>query len=108
MPPPHPLGRRVRLLFPDDAAPAGGAVAGIGSVLLVPELLSKPLRDSADEEVDALAAMLGRLDLRPVDATHLATAVIAGADRFITDNSSDFPTSIPEIDITYPQTLPER
>ena len=81
-----------------------------------------------DEEVDALAAMLGRLDLRPVDeatadlaavlgathrlravdATHLATAVIAGADRFITDNSSDFPTSIPEIHITYPQTLPAR
>ena len=61
--PRHPLGRRVRLLFPDDAAPAGGAVAGIGSVLLVPELLSKPLRDGADEEVDALAAMLGRLDL---------------------------------------------
>lgn len=126
--PRHPLGRRVRLLFPDDAAPAGGAVAGIGSVLLVPELLSKPLRDGADEEVDALAAMLGRLDLRPVDeatadlaavlgathrlravdATHLATAVIAGADRFITNNSSDFPTSIPEIHITYPQTLPAR
>ena len=65
--PDHPLGRRVRRLFPADATSATGAVAGIGSVLLIPELLSKPLRTGADAELAALAALLGRLDLRPVD-----------------------------------------
>jgi predicted nucleic acid-binding protein len=70
-------------------------VAGIGSVLLLPEVLAKPLRDDATDEVRILAALLARLDLRPVDratgelatalssryrlkaadATHLATAV---------------------------------
>ena len=50
------------------AALAGGAVAGIGSVLLVPELLSKPCA-MAPTGVDARLAMMrwGRLDLRPVD-----------------------------------------
>ena len=74
------------------------------------------------------ARCLGRLDLRPVDAAtallataalgascglraadavHLATAVGAGADRFITNNMTDFPKSIREIDITYPDDLPD-
>lgn len=125
--PGHPLGRRVRLLFPAEATTTTGAVAGIGSVLLIPELLSKPLREGADSDIEALAALLGRLDLRPVDealaelaaalgsahrlraadAMHLATAVAAGADRFITNNASDFPKSIPDIEITYPGELPE-
>ena len=43
--------------------------------------------------------------LRAVDAVHLATAVGAGADRFLTNNRSDFPKSITEIDITYPDDL---
>jgi hypothetical protein len=38
----HDLGRRVRLLFPAGSTAESGAVAGIGSVLLLPELLSKP------------------------------------------------------------------
>ena len=104
-----------------------GAVAGIGSVLLVPELLTKPMRDGAESELEALAALLARLDLRPVDealaelatalgathrlraadAVHLATAVAAGADRFITNNSSDFTKAITEIEVTYPVELPE-
>lgn len=125
--PGHPLGRRVRLLFPAEATTTTGAAAGIGSVLLIPELLSKPLREGADSDIEALAALLGRLDLRPVDealaelaaalgsahrlraadAMHLATAVAAGADRFITNNASDFPKSIPDIEITYPGELPE-
>jgi predicted nucleic acid-binding protein len=123
--PGHQLGRRVRALFPGEATATSGAVAGIGSVLLIPELLTKPMRDGAENEVAALAALLARLDLRPVDealaelatalgaahglraadAVHLATAVAAGADRFITNNSSDFTKAIVEIDITYPDEL---
>ncbi len=121
--PDHPLGRRVRALF--TAAP--DAIAGIGSVLLVPEVLAKPIRDGATREVDALVALLSRLELRALDsataeiatslavayrlrapdAIHLATAVVAGAERFVTDNSRDFPTTISEVDVTYPATLTE-
>jgi predicted nucleic acid-binding protein len=120
----HPLGRRVRALFP--AGPVEPAeTAGIGSVLLLPELLTRPIRQGAEDEVAALAALLSRLDLRPTDETtaelavalgaayhlraadavHLATAVGAGADRFITNNAGDFPREITEIDITYPTDL---
>lgn len=124
--PGHPLGQRVRALFPAEATATTGAVAGTGSVLLIPELLTKPMREGADSEIKALAVLLGRLDLRPVDeavaelaaalgaahglraadAVHLATAVADGADRFITNNSSDFSKAITEIDITYPDELP--
>ena len=38
---------------------------------------------------------------------HLATALDAGADRFITNNSRDFPKTITEIDVTYPTDLPD-
>ena len=119
----HQLGKRVRALFPVD--PVAATVAGIGSVLLLPELLTKPLRDEAVDELTELAALLGRLDLRPLDeataelatalgasyqlrpadAVHLATAVNAGADRFITNNSKDFPKTITEVDVTYPADL---
>lgn len=122
----HVLGRRVRALFPAKPVDAD-AIAGIGSVLLVPELLTKPLRDQAHDELVELRALLGRLDLRPVDeataalatalgasyrlrapdAVHLATAVAAGGDRFLTNNRRDFPKSITEIDVTYPDDLPD-
>lgn len=125
--PGHPLGQRVRTLFPAEATATSGAVAGTGSVLLIPELLTKPMRDGAESEIEALAVLLGRLDLRPVDeaiaelaaalgathglraadAVHLATAVAAGADRFITNNSSDFSKAVTEVDITYPDELPD-
>lgn len=121
--PGHPLGQRVMALF-RSADP--GMTAGTGSVLLLPELLAKPLRDGTTDEVRVLAGLLARLDLRPVDrataelatalssryrlrtadATHLATAVSMGAQRFITNNKRDFGTSIEEIDITYPEALP--
>ena len=125
--PDHPLGRRVRELFPSEPTAVTGAVAGIGSVLLIPELLTKPLRDNMQPELEALTILLARLDLRPTDeavaqlaaalgaayglraadAVHLATAVSAGADRFFTNNSSDFTRAITEIDVIYPQDLPE-
>lgn len=128
--PGHRLGRRVARLFEDPDRPAddGGHAAGVGSVLLIPELLAKPMRDGRDDEIDALAFVLARLELRPVDqatadlaavlagqhrlkpidATHLATAVIVGADRFITNNRRDFDRiSIDEIDIAYPDRLPD-
>lgn len=124
----HPLGRRVRSLFPAEPLDRSRPAAGLGSVLLIPEILTKPLREGAAKEVEELASLLGRLDLRPVDeatarlatglgasyglraadAVHLATAVAASADRFITNNATDFKKSITEIDVTYPQELPPR
>ncbi|HEY1920612.1 MAG TPA: PIN domain-containing protein [Streptosporangiaceae bacterium] len=120
--PGHPLGRRIAALI---GSPHGPAPTGTGSVLLLPEVLGKPLRDGATGEIRNLAALLARLDLRPVDlataelatslsaryklkaadATHLATAVAVGADRFITNNQRDFPKAITEVDITYPADL---
>jgi hypothetical protein len=46
--------------------------------------------------------------MRAADATHLATAISSGADRFITNNERDFPKTITEIDIIYPRDLPGR
>jgi hypothetical protein len=51
--------------------------------------------------------LLARLDLRAAAATHLATAVGLGADRFITNNQRDFPAGITEIRVTYPADLPD-
>ena len=119
--PGHPLGEQVAALF-RSAAPA---TTGLGSVLLLPEVLGRPLRDGAADEVRILAALLARLDLRPVDrataelatalsgryrlkaadAIHLATAVSMGADRFITNNKRDFPPTITEVQVTYPADL---
>jgi predicted nucleic acid-binding protein len=118
----YPLGARVRALF---AVPPDHTAVGIGSVLLLAEVLSKPLRDDRDDQLGDLVALLARLDLRPLDlataqlatalaaqhglraadAVHLATAVAAGADRFITNHRKDFPKSITEVDIVYPDDL---
>src|SRR5690349_25170722 len=88
-----------------------GEEQGVGSVLLVPEVTSKPIRDGNDDEVVELSMLLARLRLLPcdaatadaaaalgaayglkaADAVHLATAVLVGADRFITNNRRDFP-----------------
>lgn len=72
----HPLGMRVRALFPPGPIGASDAPAGIGSVLLLPELLAKPTRAMAADELATLDALLGRLDLSPVDR---ATAELAAA-----------------------------
>jgi predicted nucleic acid-binding protein len=119
----HPLGRRIRALF----AMEPGSLVGVGSVLLLPEILAKPMRDGRAEELTALAGLLSRLELRvldavtaevatslaaayrlrAVDAVHLATALVAGADRFVTNNRRDFPDTLADIDVTYPDTLPD-
>lgn len=122
--PDHALGRRVFALL-STGSPT--EPSGAGSVLLLPEVLAKPLRDGATDERQVLAGLLAKLDLRPVDqstaelatvlagryrlraadAVHLATAVGIGADRFITNNARDFPKTIVEIDIVYPADLPD-
>jgi predicted nucleic acid-binding protein len=119
----HPLGARVAGLF----AAAGTDMVGTGSVLLLAEVLAKPMReDPNSEETAALVSLLSRLVLQPLDestarlalalavsyglraadAVHLATAVAAGADRFLTNNRKDFPPTITEIDVLYPDELP--
>jgi hypothetical protein len=125
--PGHNLGRRIAAMFTSGPLGDEDPPDGVGSVLLLPEVLGKPLREGRTGEVTTLAALLARLDLRPVDrataelatalcrryrlraadATHLATAVAVGADRFITNNRRDFPTSIAEVQVTYPDGLPE-
>jgi len=124
--PGHPLGERVAALFPARPPGRHGSVAGVGSVLLLPEVLSKPLRDGDAEAVRSLSELLVMIDLRPVDqltavkaallaaryqlrladAMHLATAISMRADRFITNNSRDFGPFIKEIDVTFPAGLP--
>lgn len=125
--PGHPLGRRVLPLLADGAPGPSEDLAGVGSVLLLPEVLTKPTRAAAADEVTSLAILFARLDLRPVDlltarlavslgasyrlnaadAVHLATAVVVGADRFVTNNRKDFTAQITEIEIAYPDDLPD-
>ena len=115
----HPLGRRLLPLLDTDS--------GTGSVLLLVEVLSRPSRLRSDDELRSLGRVLSRLTLLPLDrptamlavglaasyrlraadATHLATAVISGADRFITDNRRDFPQTIGEVEVVYPDALPD-
>ena len=96
------------------------------SLLLLPELLSKPMRMGWQAELDALIDILATLELTPVDApvaalaaqfgavyrlkapdaTHLASAVSVGADVFITNNSRDFdPSLILEVRVVFPGDL---
>jgi predicted nucleic acid-binding protein len=71
-------------------------------------LLSRLDLRPTDEATAELATALGAAyHQRAADAVHLATAVGAGADRFITNNQDHFPKTITEIDIVYPQELPE-
>lgn len=120
----HPLGSRVAALFAGEV----GKVIGTGSVLLLTEVLAKSMREDPDsQETAALTRLISRLELRPLDgptarlalalavsyglraadAAHLATAVAAGADRFLTNNRKDFSPAISEIDIIYPDDLPD-
>ena len=116
----HPLGSRVAHLFDRSDS----RYVGVGSVLLLPEVLIKPMRrDPNSQETLRLRRFLSRIDLHPVDqdtitlalllgvkyglkavdATHLATGALLGADRFLTNNRRDFHKDIEEIDIVYPE-----
>lgn len=119
--PEHPLGPRVLALFSGEQEES----VGLGSLMLMPEVLTRPLRLQEAGELRELEWLLSRLELLPLDlptanlsvvlgalyglkaadAVHLATAVNAGADRFITNNQRDFPKSITEIEIVYPEDL---
>jgi predicted nucleic acid-binding protein len=121
------LGGRIAALFPQHLPAANETPVGCGSVLLLPEMLTKPRRLEAHDQIETLRSFLTWLDLRPFDldlaehavalgaryrlhapdAIHLATAIQADADRFITNNRKDFPRSIEEIKITYPDDLPD-
>ena len=114
----HHLGPAVRALVLSEDE-------NVGSVLLIPELTSKPISTGNEGELGALNDLLARFTLLPcdlvvaelaaivgathglkaADAVHLATAVKAGADRFITNNKKDFPQTIEEIEIVYPDQL---
>jgi predicted nucleic acid-binding protein len=125
--PGHTLGRAVAALFPKGTAELDDPTSRVGSVLLVPELLAKPIREQRVAERERLESVLSRLELvdvtaavaslaaslgaryrlRTADAVHLATAVHAGADRFITNNRRDFSPDITELDVTYLDALAE-
>jgi predicted nucleic acid-binding protein len=118
----HPLGERVGQLLSE----AQGSALCMGSTVLIPELLIKPTRLERHDELAALKVTLTYLQLvvpdEPVcelavnlgavyglkmpDAVHLATAVYAGADTFVTNNRKDFRVSeVLELDIVYPEML---
>ena len=94
--PGHPLGRRVRALFAPALPSPFDRPAGLGSVLLLPEVLGKPMREGATEDVQALAGLLSRLELRPVDRIVAEVAVAlsgryriraADIDRYLTERA---------------------
>lgn len=118
--PGHELGEPVWKLLEDHPDQV------FGSNLLLPEVLTKPVRVRANEEYDALLAVLGRLTLielddsvamlavelgatyglKPADAVHLASAVWVGTDVFVTNNRRDFrPDRVAEVDVRYPDQL---
>lgn len=120
----NPLARRITQLFPATT----DEIAGTGSLILLTEVLAKPMRaDDESTETTDLVELLSRLDLYPLDdqtaqlalalavsyglraadSVHLATAIAAGADRFLTNNRKDFPKTITEIDVIYPDDLPD-
>ena len=120
----HPFRTSILNTVHATAAMAGG-IGGLGSIMLIPELLNKPLRRQANDDVVAIrrllerleligvtediaadaAVLAGRYHLRTVDAVHLATASSLGADRFITNNRKDFGKHIAEVAVTYPEEL---
>jgi len=111
----EPSGRKIEALL---VAP-NSVESCIGSVLLLPEVLSHPIGSGKEHESRALQLLLGRLSLKAVDvetallattlgakyrlraadAVHLATAILWGAERFHTNNRKDFGPHIEEIEV---------
>ena len=119
------------LIYAANGLPGGATIAAlvqsqeepIGSVVLLPETLSKPIRREDDVEELALIKLLNHFELKVVDqeiadsattlgakyglraadAIHLATAVVWGADRFHTNNRKDFGPHITEVEVVWPQ-----
>jgi len=95
----------------------------MGSVVLMPELLSKPMRleraqESADlleilsrfelkevtlEIANASTTLAAKYNLKAADAIHLATAIVWGAERFHTNNRKDFGPHISEVEVVWPE-----
>lgn len=110
-------------IAPQIQALIESAPHAIGSLLLLPETLSKPVRQANTCEEEAVARLLKRLDLKPVDvevadaatvfaakyrlraveAIHLATAVVWGAERFHTNNRKHFGPHITEVEVVWPE-----
>jgi predicted nucleic acid-binding protein len=63
------------------------------------------LRPVDRSTADLATALASKYGLRAADATHLATAVGLGAERFISNNQRDFPQAITEVNVTYPPDL---
>jgi hypothetical protein len=74
----HPLGRRVATLFPTGPCSPDDPPAGVGSVLLLPEVLSKAIREQRTAERDRLEELLSRLELLPVDEPTASMAITVG------------------------------
>jgi predicted nucleic acid-binding protein len=74
-----------------------------------PQLVSQSRPDGSTSPRRLRNATFAVADEHPkfdaADAVHLATAILAGADRFITNNSSDFTSAITEIEILTPSGL---
>ena len=105
----------IRAVIRDSSRP-------LGSTVLIPEVLTRPMRRGERKEYDVLVLLLAQLDLKAVDdeiadaatvlganyglraadAIHLATAVVWGADRFHTNNRKDFGPHITEVEVVYP------
>lgn len=93
-------------------------IVGIGSMVLLTETLVPDPTDIrlvailarlelivVNEQIAAFAAELRRTyRLKTPHALHLASAIAAGADRFVTGNHRDFTDRIREIDIVHPAT----
>lgn len=110
------LGLQTRALIDGDGE-------FLGSVVLLPEVVNKPIRTGNETELAAVERLLARIDLKEVDlqiadaattfgakyglraadAIHLATAVVWGADRFHTNNRKDFGPHITEVEVVWPE-----
>ena len=101
------------------------AALRIGSVMLLPEVLSKSIRLGGGSEYAKLDSLLATIDLKPVDleiaeaatvfgakyrlkaadATDVATAVVWGAERFHTNNRKNFGPHVTEVEVVHPEPL---